>query len=221
MDLQISYTSTGSLSLNFPLTAAVHLTFPCALMEHLNCPSLSSDTPSPRMTPSGCSPLLLERAGKGSAASCTVTTPSAQSVMWDIFQSNCCALETAEHPPACRAQYNPSAPFDIPGLPFARHIPLHLCTCQILCDSCSSQVQQGCEFPSDITVLLVFWWSPASVALAGFDKWREWCEEESRCFALFSSKQWCYFYRMAWQESKILPNLRALTCSSCSVCLSL
>lgn len=66
-----------------------------------------------------------------------------------------------------------------------------------------------------------FWWSPASVALAGFDKWSYWCEEENRCFALFSSKQWCYFYRMTQQESKILPNLRALTCSSSSVRLSI
>lgn len=61
MDLQFSYTSTGSLSLNFPLTAAVHLTLPCALVEHLNCHSLSSDTPSPRMTPSGCCWKELER----------------------------------------------------------------------------------------------------------------------------------------------------------------
>lgn len=157
---------------------------------------------------------LLGRAGKGSAASCTVTTPSAESVMWDIFQSNCSALgdsRTSSKPAELNAIHL------LPLTSLCKTHSQHLRTCQILCDSCSSQVQQSCEFPSDITVVLLFWWSPASVALAGFDKWSSWFEEENRCFALFSSKQWCYFYRMTRQESKILPNLRILTCSSSSV----
>lgn len=147
--------------------------------------------------------------------------PLHQHEVWCETYSRATALpwETAEHPPVCKAPRNPSAPFDIPVLPLARHIPPHLCACQALCDSCSSQVQQSCQFPSDITVVLMFWCSPASVALAGFDKWSYWCEEENRWFALFSSKQWCYFYRMTRQESKILPNLRALTCSSSSAWL--
>lgn len=152
----ISYTSIGSLSLSCPLIATVHLTLPCVPVKHLHLSlpvlrhTVSKDD-AVRMLILGCWKEL-ERVQLLPAQ-----WPLHQRKVWCETYSRATTLlwETTEHPPACKAQRNPSAPFDIPVLPFARSVSQHLCTCQILCDSCSSQVQQSCEFPSDITVVLM------------------------------------------------------------------
>lgn len=72
------------------------------------------------------------------------------------FSATAPVQETTERLSVCQVQCNPSAPFDITLLPLARPIPHRLCTFQAHRESCSSQVQQSCDFPLDIIAVLLF-----------------------------------------------------------------